>query len=333
MGVRIGVVGLGRIGAFHVDTLASSDAVDRVLVTDVVPEAIESVTGRYCQAQGCADVDAVLAAGVDGLVIASATATRAGFIEKSVAAGVPVFCEKPIAMSSTETAGVVARCAGSGVPVVIGCSRRSDPAVSAVCDAVASGALGFITTARSVTLDPVPPPTSYIARSGGIFRDLAVHDFDTLRWGVGQDVVEVYATGANLGDPEFTAYDDIDSATAILTFDSGAMGVVSVGRYNGRGHDRRLEVHGSADSVVADWNPDCTFPEGAPHGSVPDRLADARRRELHAFCAMVAGASSTSLCTLDEALETALIADAATTSMHEKRPVRIDEIAEIPSSD
>ena len=174
---------------------------------------------------------------------------------------------------------------------------------------------------------------SYIARSGGIFRDLAVHDFDTLRWVVGQDVVEVYATGANLGDPEFTAYDDIDSATAILTFDSGAMGVVSVGRYNGRGHDRRLEVHGSADSVVADWNPDCTFPEGAPHGSVPDRLADARRRELHAFCAMVAGASSTSLCTLDEALETALIADAATTSMHEKRPVRIDEIAEIPSSD
>ncbi|HMS76146.1 Gfo/Idh/MocA family oxidoreductase [Gordonia sp. (in: high G+C Gram-positive bacteria)] len=333
MGVRIGVVGLGRIGAFHVDTLASSDAVDRVLVTDVVPEAIESVTGRYCQAQGCADVDAVLAAGVDGLVIASATATRAGFIEKSVAAGVPVFCEKPIAMSSTETAGVVARCAGSGVPVVIGCSRRSDPAVSAVCDAVASGALGFITTARSVTLDPVPPPMSYIARSGGIFRDLAVHDFDTLRWVVGQDVVEVYATGANLGDPEFTAYDDIDSATAILTFDSGAMGVVSVGRYNGRGHDRRLEVHGSADSVVADWNPDCTFPEGAPHGSVPDRLADARRRELHAFCAMVAGASSTSLCTLDEALETALIADAATTSMHEKRPVRIDEIAEIPSSD
>ena len=333
MGVRIGVVGLGRIGAFHVDTLASSDAVDRVLVTDVVPEAIESVTGRYCQAQGCADVDAVLAAGVDGLVIASATATRAGFIEKSVAAGVPVFCEKPIAMSSTETAGVVARCAGSGVPVVIGCSRRSDPAVSAVRDAVASGALGFITTARSVTLDSVPPPMSYIARSGGIFRDLAVHDFDTLRWVVGQDVVEVYATGANLGDPEFTAYDDIDSATAILTFDSGAMGVVSVGRYNGRGHDRRLEVHGSADSIVAGWDPERTSPDGTPHGSVPDRLAEARRRELHAFCAMVAGASSTSLCTLDEALETALIADAATTSMHEKRPVRIDEIAEIPSSD
>ena len=159
-----------------------------------------------------------------------------------------------------------------------------------------------------------------------------MHDFDTLRWVVGQDVVEVYATGANLGDPEFTAYDDIDSATAILTFDSGAMGWCPWAAITA-GHDRRLEVHGSADSVVADWNPDCTFPEGAPARIGPDRLADARRRELHAFCAMVAGASSTSLCTLDEALETALIADAATTSMHEKRPVRIDEIAEIPSSD
>lgn len=341
MGLTIGVVGLGRIGAFHVGTLASLDAVDQLFVTDTVPAAMESVTGRYAAATGRADADAVLASGVDALVIASATPTHAGLIEKSVAAGVPVFCEKPIAMSSAESAAVVARCGDSGVPVAIGYNRRFDPAVSAVRAAVVSGELGFITTARSTTLDPAPPPMTYIAGSGGIFRDCAVHDFDTLRWAVGDDVVEVYATGANQGDPEFTAHDDVDSATAILTFASGAMGVVSASRYNGRGYDCRLEVHGSTDSVVAGWDrgtpvrnldPGCAFPDGTAHGFFMDRFAEAYRRELGEFCALATGAPSTSLCTMDDALAVALIADAATMSLHEERPVRIDEIAETPTA-
>ncbi|GAB08040.1 dehydrogenase [Gordonia amarae] len=341
MGLKIGVVGLGRIGAFHVGTLSALDAVDELSVTDVVPVAIDSVTGRYPDARGCADADAVLASGVDGLVIASATATHAALIEQSVAAGIPVFCEKPIAMSSGESAAVVDRCGGSGVPVAIGYNRRFDPAVSAARAAVVSGELGFITTARSTTLDPAPPPMSYIAGSGGIFRDCAVHDFDTLRWVVGGDVVEVYATGANQGDPGFTAHDDVDSATVILTFASGAMGVVSATRYNGRGYDCRLEVHGSTDSVVAGWDPGtpvrnldpgCAFPDGSPHGFFMDRFAQAYRRELGEFCDLVGGAASSSLCTMNDALAVALIADAATVSLHEKRPVRIDEIAESPSA-
>ena len=149
MGLKIGVVGLGRVGAFHVGALSALDAVDELFVTDVVPAAVESVAGRYSGARGRADADAVLASGVDGVVIASATVGHAALIEQSVAAGIAVFCEPPIAMSSGESAAVVDRCGGSGVPVAIGYHRRFDPAISAVRAAVASGELGFITSARS----------------------------------------------------------------------------------------------------------------------------------------------------------------------------------------
>lgn len=337
MSLRVGVVGLGRIGAFHTDTLAALDVVDDLVVTDVVPAAVESTTTRHPKARAVADIDAVLAAGVDGIVIATATPTHAGFLEKAAAAGIPAFCEKPIAMSVAESAEVVARVGDS--PVQIGYNRRFDPAFAAARVAVESGELGFITTARSTTLDPAPPPMSYIAGSGGIFRDCAVHDFDTLRWVLDDEVVEVYATGSNQGDPGFAAADDVDTASIILTFASGTLGLVSASRYNGRGYDCRLELHGSADSVVAGWDdgspvlntdPLCGFPAGTPHRFFMDRFAEAYRRELAAFCAMIVERTP-SPCSVRDALAVAAIADAATLSAHTHRPVRIDEIIDLPA--
>lgn len=342
MGMRVGVVGLGRIGAFHTATLAGLDEVDELVVTDAFGPAVEAVTAAHPTARPAADLDAVLASGVDALVVATATPTHAEFIERAVAARIPVFCEKPIAMSSVQSAEVARRVADAGIPVAIGYNRRFDPAVSAARAAVASGDLGFITTARSTTLDPAPPPMEYIATSGGIFRDCAVHDFDTLRWVVGDDVVQVYATGSNQGDPRFTEFGDVDSATVVLRFASGTMGVVSASRYNGRGYDCRLEVHGSADSVAAGWdagtpirNVDAAvdFPPGAPHGFFMERFAEAYRRELTAFCHLATDNSPgpMPLCTVDDALAVAVIADAATLSLTEGRPVATADVAPRPN--
>lgn len=334
MGLTVGLIGLGRIGAFHASTLAALPAVDSLVVTDAYAPAIESATARFDSARGVPDADALLAAGVDAVVIASATPTHAALIEKTVAAGIPTFCEKPIALSVTDSAEVVRRTAGADVPVQIGYNRRFDPAMAAARAAVASGDLGFITTVRSTTLDPAPPPNDYIAASGGIFRDCAVHDFDAVRWVLGGEVVEVYAAGGNQGDPIFAEVGDVDSASVLLTFASGTIGVVSVTRYNGRGYDCRLEVHGSADSVVAGWDdgtpvrnmqPGLGFPSGTPHSFFMDRFADAYRAELTAFCAMVTDRTP-SPCTAADALEVALIAEAATRSATDHRPVRIEEI-------
>ncbi len=333
MGLTIGVIGLGRIGSFHADTLGALSAVDALVVTDANPAATDAVVSRLDRARPVRDADALLSAGIDAVVIASATPTHAELIERAVAAGIPTFCEKPIAMSVADSAEVVRRI-GDDAPVQIGYNRRFDPAMAAARAAVASGELGFITTVRSTTLDPAPPPKDYIAASGGIFRDCAVHDFDTVRWLLDDDVIEVHAMGSNQGDPFFTEVGDVDSASVLLRFASGTIGAVSVTRYNGRGYDCRLEVHGSTDSVVAGWDdgtpvrnlqPGSGFPSGTPHSFFMDRFAAAYRAELSAFCDMVT-ARTPSPCTAADALEVALIAEAASRSATTRTPVRIDEI-------
>ncbi|MEE3850950.1 Gfo/Idh/MocA family oxidoreductase [Gordonia sp. LSe1-13] len=345
MGLTVGVIGLGRIGGFHADTLTALPMVDEIVVTDANPAAIAATTDRLASARAASDADAMLNAGVDAVVIASATPTHAALIDKAVTAGVPTLCEKPIALSVSDSAAVVARVGDADVPVTIGYNRRFDPAMAAARSAVAGGELGFITTVRSTTLDPAPPPAEYIAASGGIFRDCAVHDFDTVRWLLADEVVEVYAMGSNQGDPFFADVGDVDSASVLLRFAGGSTGVVSVSRYNARGYDCRLEVHGSKDSVVAGWDPgtpvrnlqpDCGFPASAPHGFFMDRFAAAYRAELAAFCATTIDPTPTtsSACTVHDALEVALIAEAATRSVATHRPVTVDEIRDalVPSA-
>ncbi|GAA1480001.1 Gfo/Idh/MocA family oxidoreductase [Gordonia sinesedis] len=343
MGLTVGVVGLGRIGAFHADTLDAMPGVDTLLVTDPNPAAVDSAITRLGSAQAVSDTAALLRADIDALVIASATPTHADLIERGVAAGVPTFCEKPIALSLTDSVELARRLGDPPVPVQVGYNRRFDPAMSAARAAVAAGDLGFVTTARSTTLDPAPPPPEYIAASGGIFRDCAVHDFDVLRWVLDDDVIAVHAVGGNQGDPHFAHVGDVDTASILLTFATGTIGVVSVTRYNGRGYDCRLELHGSTDSVAAGWTADTpirnlesteTFPDDRPFTFFMDRFAAAYRAELDAFRALAetyhAGTSTAgqpiSPCTVADAIEVALVAEAATRSAATGRPVRIDEV-------
>ncbi|MBY6678013.1 Gfo/Idh/MocA family oxidoreductase [Rhodococcus sp. BP-316] len=336
---RIGVVGLGRIGAFHTETLAGLDGVSSLVVTDGRPEVTDAVAAKY-GAEKVDGVDAMLTAGVDGIVVAAATPAHASLLLAAVDAGIPVFCEKPLAFTATESKAVVDGIATSDVPVQIGFNRRFDPAVAAAERAVRSGDLGFLHTVRSTTLDPAPPPMAYIAESGGIFRDCSVHDFDVVRWIVGREVVSVFATGSNQGDPAFAAAGDVDSATVLLTFEGGAVGVVSNSRYNGRGYDCRLEVHGRDDTVVAGWDPHTPvrnmeapqlfphgelFPSDTPHGFFMDRFAASYRAELSAFLEVCAG-TRPSPCTAQDALEVAWIAEAATESLRRGAPVTLEEV-------
>lgn len=333
MGVTVGVIGLGRIGAFHSETLSTLPGVDGLVVTDERPTVTESVATKL-GATAVENAAAMLASGVDGVVVAAATPAHAALVLACVDAGIPVFCEKPIAATPAESLAVAAGIESSGVEVQIGYNRRFAPAFAAAKNAAASGDLGWLHTVRSTTLDPAPPPLEYVAVSGGIFRDCSVHDFDIVRWIVGHEVTEVYAAGSNQGDPRFTEYGDVDTATTTLTFENGTIGVVSNTRYNARGYDCRLEVHGSDDAVVAGWDEQVpvrnleagtTFPNGTPHAFFMDRFSSAYQVELSAFVDVIAGRIP-SPCTPRDALEVAYIAEAATLSMHQHRPVRIDEV-------
>lgn len=336
--MRIGLIGLGRIGSFHADTIAGLPQVDTLVVTDPLAPTVAAVTERIPKAHAVASPDEVFASGIDGVVITAPTNIHAELIPAAVERGIPTFCEKPVAGTAEEAVAVRDRLAGSGVPVQIGYPRRFDPAFVAARDAVRSGALGRVHTVRSTTMDPAPPPAAYLATSGGIFRDCAVHDFDAVRWVTGREVVEVYAVGSV--DPDAPAelyadHGDHSTVSVLLTMDDGTIGVISNTRTNARGYDVRLEVHGSADSVAAGLDdglplratqPGITWPAGPAHAFFMDRLTEAFRRELATFCDVAAG-SVPSPCTIEDAMGTTWVAEAATLSAREHRPVPVAEIA------
>jgi myo-inositol 2-dehydrogenase/D-chiro-inositol 1-dehydrogenase len=331
--MRIGILGLGRIGAFHAETLSGLDAVESLVVSDPFADAAKAAAERY-GAEVADSPEAVLAAGVDGLVVAAATDAHPALLRAGVEAGVPVFCEKPVARTMTEGLAVLKSVEGSDVPVQIGYNRRFDAGFVAARAAVRGGELGKLHTVRSTTLDPAPPPAAYIAASGGIFRDCSVHDFDIIRWVTGREVTEVYAVGGNRGADYIREAGDADTTGAILTLDDGTIAVVSNSRHNARGYDVRMELHGFRDSIAVGLEdklplrsvePGVTFPGGTPHDFFMDRFTAAYRAELAAFTEVVAG-TRPSPCTIADALEAGWIADACTLSLHEHRPVTIEEI-------
>lgn len=333
--MRLGLMGLGRIGNFHADTLTALPQVSSLVVTDPAPGVAATVADRL-DAEAADTPEALLAAGVDGVIIAAATEAHPALLLAAAKAGLPTFCEKPLAGRISDGLDVARRLTEAGVAVQVGYPRRFDAGYTAVREAVTSGELGWVHTVRSTTHDPAPPSRNYLARSGGIFRDCSVHDFDAVRWVTGREVVSVYASGSARGDAMFAEFDDVASAATILTLDDDSRALVSNTRYNPRGHDVRLEVHGSRDSVAAGLEeqlplrsvePGVTFPSGTPHVFFMDRFAAAFRAELAAFTDLVAGRRS-SPCTVEDAMETGWVAEVATLSLAQNRPVTLDEIRE-----
>jgi myo-inositol 2-dehydrogenase/D-chiro-inositol 1-dehydrogenase len=331
--MRIGLAGAGRIGAFHASTLEALEQVDQVVVTDAVPAVAAELSADrgYEQATG---LDELLDK-VDGLVITSSTAGHAAILRQAVAAGVPTFCEKPLALTLDETIDVVDAVERSGVPVQVGFQRRFDTGYLRARAAVRNGEIGFLHTVRVNTHDQSPPPAAYIPTSGGLFRDCNVHDFDILRYVTGREVVSAYGVGANKGEPFFTEGGDVDTACAVLTLDDDTLVTVSATRYNGAGHDVRMEVMGSTGTLgvgyddslaVTSAEEDVDFPRGPRKWSFMERFRPAYRRELAAFTEVVAGTGKVA-CTVRDALQAFRIAEACELSRLTGRPVALAETA------
>jgi len=331
--MRIGLVGVGRIGVFHASTLRGLPGVDSLIITDADRDRARQVAGEF-GAQAAESVTELLDAGIDGLVLAAATGAHPELIKRGVQAGVPVFCEKPVAPDVEGTLDVIRSTSGSAVPVQIGFQRRFDAGFREAREAAQSGALGWLHTIRSTTFDAAPPPAGYIPGSGGIFRDCAVHDFDAIRWVSGREVVQVYATGANRGEEFFRAAGDLDTACAALALDDGTLAMVNCSRYNDAGYDVRLEVLGSAGSVCAGLDdqmalrsaePGEGFPAGPAHRDFMGRFGDAYLTELAAFID-VAARQAASPCTVEDALEAFYVAEACELSRHRQQPVLVAEV-------
>jgi len=330
--MRIGLAGVGRIGAFHADVLSGLPAVDSVVIAD--PDGARAL--EVSERLGADVVDSpevLLNSGIDALVIAAPTQAHPELIVRGAEAGLPVFCEKPVAPDVESTLEVIKRIGGAAV-VQVGFQRRFDAGYGNAREAAQSGTLGWVHTLRATTLDPAPPAESYVVASGGLFRDCAVHDFDAIRWVTSREVAEVYAFGTNRGADFFRAAGDPDTMAAILTLDDDSLAVVSNTRYNAAGYDVRLEVLGSRDSICAGLDdrlplrsaePGAVFPSGPPYPSSMERFAGAYRDELQAFVDLAATGGD-SPCTVRDALEALYVAQACEESLARHEPVRVSEV-------
>lgn len=337
--VRIGLLGAGRIGAMHAANLAALRTPDggpavRLSIVDAVPEQASAAAHRT-GGNARPSLQALLDDGVDGLVVATGTATHPELIRAGLAAGLPVFCEKPVALTVAEALPLLEEIDRAQAVVQIGHQRRFDPGYVRAREAFTAGELGWLHTVRAVTGDMTPPSIEFLAGSGGLFRDCSVHDFDVLRWITGREVVEVYARGSNNGDPRIGEVGDVDTALAVLTFDDGTVATVSATRYNGAGHDVRLELQGSEGSVAVGMDehmalrsaePGVGFPPGPPHTTFHERFAEAYRREMADFVRVVRG-EIPSPCTARDAVAASRVADAAQDSLETGAVVRLAPLA------
>ena len=330
--MRIALLGAGRIGASHAAVLAGHDAVDSLVVFDADTARAVEVAERL-GATAADTVEEALSA-VDAVAIAASTSVHADLILAAVARGLPVFCEKPVAENVTRTLEVLEGVKGAGVPVQIGFQRRFDAGYVGARDALRSGELGELHRVHLMTCDPEPPHASYIPVSGGIYRDMHVHDFDILRWVTGREVVEVYAVGANRGADFFREAGDVDESVALLTLDDGTLATLHGSRYNGAGYDVRMELAGTRATVavgledrtpIRSTEPGVTFPAGEPWPHFWPRFTPAYLAEVNAFVEVAAGRAE-SPCTVAEALEAVYVAEAATLSRAEHRPVTLEEV-------
>jgi myo-inositol 2-dehydrogenase / D-chiro-inositol 1-dehydrogenase len=240
----LAVIGAGRIGQIHARNVLKHPAAHVRYVVDVNPEAAERLAAACGAAVG--DVETVLSdAGVDGVIIASSTDTHLPLIEACAAHGKAVFCEKPLDLETSRAQHCMAIADAAGVPLFVGFNRRFDPSFQKIRDGISRGAVGQVEMVTVTSRDPAPPPADYLRRSGGLFRDMMIHDFDMVRWLTGSEPISVFASAAALFSRDAAGLGDVDTAAVIVEMASGARCQISNSRRCVYGYDQRIEVFGT----------------------------------------------------------------------------------------
>jgi myo-inositol 2-dehydrogenase/D-chiro-inositol 1-dehydrogenase len=251
---NIALIGIGRIGEVHARTLARLGHLGRfAMIVDPREEVATSLARDFNVPKVATDPgDAFDDPDIDAVVICSPTDTHAACIEAAARAGKDIFTEKPIALDLAATDAAIAAVAAAGVRMQVGFQRHFDRGYRAVHEAVQDGSLGAVEMIHDAMRDPEPPATAYLARSGGFFRDMSIHNFDCVRWLMDADPVSVYAVGSALVSDEIRAVGDLDTAAVTLTFPSGAIATIENGRRSGFGYDVRTEVFGAKGAIFVD---------------------------------------------------------------------------------
>lgn len=332
--IKIAVAGLGRIGKIHLTNLCQKfPDLEVIAVMDIFDES-KAIADQFNIPNFVKDFDELLAVpGLDAVIICSPTDTHASHVMKAAKAGKQIFCEKPLDLSLEQVKKTLDVVEKSGVNLMLGFNRRFDPNFLKIKNMVEAGKVGDPQILKITSRDPGPPPISYIKVSGGLFMDMAIHDFDMARYIMKKEVAEVYSRGAVLVDRAIGVAGDIDTALTTLTFEDGTMANIDNCRKAVYGYDQRLEVFGSAGMVKVDNN----FPDNHQyysgdgiHGSLPlnfflERYTASYLNEMEAFFNSIRTGEALPV-SGNDGLEAMRIALAALKSIKENRPVLMKEI-------
>ncbi len=321
--IRVGILGLGRIGKMHAKNIATMKEFEIVrgadpFLTDATEQEMREIGILQCSKE---PEDVFSDPTIDAVVICSITETHSDFIIRAAKAGKDIFCEKPIDHDVGRILEALRAVKEANVILQVGFMHRFDKHHARVQSMIADGTIGKLEVLKITSRDPAPPTMKYISESGGIYVDFMIHDFDMARFLTGSEVTEVFATGTSVCDPEIAEYGDVGSGHAVLRFASGAIGILETSRRCSFGHDQRIEVLGSEGCALDDneyENNVRFFTHDGYHGAkvpyhFPERYKDAYFIELRDFADAVHNHTQPPVTGFD-GLQAVLIAEAAARS-------------------
>ena len=330
--LNIGLLGAGRIGQLHASNIAGHKDSHLVAVSDIHQPAAESLAQQHNAAATSSD-EIISNPDIDAVLIATSTDTHSDLIEAATSAGKAVFCEKPVDLSLERARQCQKKTSETGQPVMIGFNRRFDPNFSAVKTALQAGEIGKAELLSVTSFDPAPPPVSYVKVSGGLFRDMMIHDFDMTNFIMGEAPVSVHATGSCVVDPEIGAAGDVDTAAVILTYEDGKIAVIKNSRRAVYGYDQRVELLGSDGLLQAQNMLENTLVKSTTQGVISakptyfflERYMPAYIAEWACFVEAVLNKTAMPV-TLDDGVAALAMAEAATRSAAERKPVNLADV-------
>ncbi|MCI2394953.1 inositol 2-dehydrogenase [Aliiroseovarius sediminis] len=328
--LSIGLLGCGRIGQVHARSIGQIDGARVVAVADAFPEAAQALAAQT-GAQVMDSQALIDSAEVNAVVIGTPTDTHYDLIHAAARAGKAIFCEKPVDMSADRIRDCIKVVEASGVPFMTAFNRRFDPNFANVQGRIAAGEIGAVEIVTIQSRDPSPPPISYIKSSGGLFRDMMIHDLDMARFLLGEEPITVYAVGSALVDPEIGHAGDVDTAAVTLTTASGKICQISNSRRATYGYDQRIEVHGAKGMIRAEnvlentveIASDAGFRKAPAQHFFLERYEAAYRAEMQYFVRCIA--EDTPLRpNIADGLRAQLLADAAASSLAQGTRIPLD---------
>lgn len=328
--LRIGLLGAGRIGKVHAKAITSHPNSELCAVSDAYPENARTLADRF-GASVRSSGDIINDPSIDAVLIATPTDTHSDLIEAATAAGKAVLCEKPVDLDLARARACQAAVARSAMPVMIGFNRRFDPNFATLKAAADSGDIGKTEMLSITSFDPAPPPVSYIKVSGGLFRDMMIHDFDMANFIMGEVPVSIFAAGTSVVDPEIAGAGDVDTAVVTMTYADGRIAVIKNSRRAAYGYDQRVEVLGSKGLLQAHNVLENTVVKSTADGvsgAKPtyfflERYMQAYAAEWAAFVDAVASNTAVPV-TLQDGVAALAMAEAATLSANKRIPVDLE---------